>query len=165
MDSQKYDKTVWKVINKFARGRSREDKQDLYQEVHMSLLQSAEKIRLADKPEALVYKIAQNRVVDFARSAEPTSERLSDNHNVATESTAVEDIRKKELVAAINKLPEPERVLLLLFFYEDLPEEEVAHRMNKSRRQVRDAKQLALVKLRNLLGAPAQPVIPKGWRK
>ena len=106
-----------------------------------------------------LYAITQNEVRGVLRRRTRRREadyfedwdRLADP-GPAPEETLLSEERVEELAAALERLPERERDILLLRFYSGLPSKEVAARMGLSDANVRYLQSKALQKLRGLMG-------------
>lgn len=105
-----------------------------------------------------LYAITQNEVRGVLRRR--AREREADFQDwdrlpapgATPEETLLTKERVEELAAALERLPERERDILLLRFYSGLPSKEVAVRMGLSDANVRYLQSKALQKLRGLMG-------------
>lgn len=105
-----------------------------------------------------LYAITQNEVrgVLRGRARAQETEHFADWDRLsgpgpAPEETLLSEERVEALTAALERLPERERDILLLRFYSCLPSKEVAGRMGLSDANVRYLQSKALQKLRRLL--------------
>ena len=93
--------------------------------------------------------IKHRKVIDFVE--------LSEAHTVANETAALEEMvladdRKRQVNAAISKLPEDMRVVVHLIYFEEMTYEEAAKVMKKNRKQVDNLLYRAKKELRIILG-------------
>ena len=105
-----------------------------------------------------LYAITQNEVRGVLRRrarARETDFQAWDSlpdPGAAPEETLLTEERVEGLAAALERLPERERDILLLRFYSGLPSKEVAARMGLTDANVRYVQSKALQKLRGLMG-------------
>ena len=93
--------------------------------------------------------IKHRKVIDFVE--------LSEVHTLADDSEALEEMvleddRKRQVNAAIAKLPEDMRVAVHLIYFEEMTYEEAAKVMTKNRKQVDNLLYRAKKELRIILG-------------
>lgn len=103
-----------------------------------------------------VYMLGKSRALDcIRRRRRVTFTELSEADNVAEQAELEEkvlaDERKRELNAALGKLPEEMRVAVHLVYFEDMTYEETAKVMKKSKKQVDNLIYRAKKELRSLL--------------
>jgi RNA polymerase sigma-70 factor (sigma-E family) len=109
--------------------------------------------RIRDSPEAYVRRVMYHEQVGRWRSPRWSRERL-----VLTPPDRATDDRTQEietritLTQALRALPARKRAVLVLRYYEDLPESEVAKIMGCSIGTVRSQTHQAVARLRELLG-------------
>lgn len=105
-----------------------------------------------------LYAITQNEVRGVlrrrarARETEFLDWDSLPDPGAAPEETLLSGERVEELAAALERLPERERDILLLRFYSGLPSKEAAARMGLSDANARYLQSKALKKLRELIG-------------
>ena len=103
-----------------------------------------------------VYMLGKSRALDCVRRrGRVTFTELSEAENAAEQAELEEkvlaDERKRELNAALCKLPEAMRVAVHLVYFEDMSYEEAAKVMKKSKKQVDNLIYRAKKELRSLL--------------
>ena len=103
---------------------------------------------MVGRSRALDY-IKHRKVIDFVE--------LYEAHSVADEAAALEEMvladdRKRQVNAAIAKLPEDMRVVVHLIYFEEMTYEEAAKVMKKNRKQVDNLLYRAKKELRIILG-------------
>ncbi|GLX05820.1 SigE family RNA polymerase sigma factor [Microbispora sp. NBRC 16548] len=118
--------------------------------------------RIRDSPEAYVRRVMYHEQVGRWRSPRWGRERTTDTppDQAVGDRTADADTRLT-LQRALRALPPRKRAVLVLRYYEDLPESEVAKIMNCSVGTVRSQTHHAIARLRELIG---EPVTLEAWR-
>jgi RNA polymerase sigma-70 factor (ECF subfamily) len=108
---------------------------------------------------AWVYGIARNRIIDAVRKRDRTIMPQADleeafwlpsNQNISREFEA--DAEVKEIIAAINKLPEAQAEVVMLRVVSDLSVEEVAKIVKKNPNSVRVLAYRGITTLKEFLG-------------
>ena len=126
--------------------RSKADAEDVRAETFLRVLKAIQKRQIAS-PDALrlfILGIARNVILETLRS--PLREPRGEMPEMPAPEAAeiVDDDVRHSIEAAISRLKPREREFLRLHYYEDLPREEIAHRLGVDEERVR------LVKSRNL---------------
>ena len=115
--------------------------------------------RLADRDRALAY--VRSSVLNGCRSAlrrRTTGRRLLTAYQPPTASAEAAVLgleERQEVMRAVRRLPERQREALVLRFYLDLPEREIARLMGLRPSSVRSATARALQALGHALGGPS----------
>ena len=115
--------------------------------------------RLADRDRALAY--VRSSVLNGCRSAlrrRTTGRRLLTAYQPPTASAEAAVLgleERQEVMRAVRRLPERQREALVLRFYLDLPEREIARLMGLQPSSVRSATARALKALGHALGEPS----------
>jgi RNA polymerase sigma-70 factor (sigma-E family) len=115
--------------------------------------------RLADRDRALAY--VRSSVLNGCRSAlrrRTTGRRLLTAYQpptVSAEAAVLGLEERQEVMRAVRRLPERQREALVLRFYLDLPEREIARLMGLRPSSVRSATARALKALGHALGEPS----------
>jgi len=115
--------------------------------------------RLADRDRALAY--VRSSVLNGCRSAlrrRTTGRRLLTAYQPPTASAEAAVLgleERQEVMRAVRRLPERQREALVLRFYLDLPEREIARLMGLRPSSVRSATARALKALGHALGEPS----------
>ncbi|MCW2750735.1 MAG: sigE 11 [Aeromicrobium sp.] len=136
--------------------------EDALQSAYAKAYASWRKVRTADSPEAYVRRMAINEVLGVRRHAWWKAERsVADpppTAAVISHESALED--RDEMWRAILALPLRQRAVIVLRYYEDLSEEQIAESLGCSRGTVKSQASAALATLRargmDLSSAPGQ---------
>ena len=146
-----YSGTVMGYIR--ARVRSKADAEDLHSEVFEKVLK---KIDGFDPSKASlntwIFTITRNTVIDHFRRTKPTEEldeNLSDN--IELDEGLLNSETLSELAAALKRLPEQMRDIIVLRYYDGKPLTEIADLMNLSYGAVKLRHQNAVLMLRQAL--------------
>ncbi|MBP9995919.1 MAG: sigma-70 family RNA polymerase sigma factor [Lachnospiraceae bacterium] len=124
-----------KVVNFIMRKVSNHDlAEDLASDVFLKV---AQKYSTFDSSKASVstwiYTIAQNRVIDHYRTNHISDELQDEIHSESNiEETLLNNETLEELACALEKLPERERTLIVLHYYNEKSLKEVALQMGMS---------------------------------
>lgn len=146
----------------FARAGSREDADDIYQEVFLRYIRRKPVFSSEEHAKAWFIKVSVNCARKFMgkrqKNAETTGEWAEllapkENGSEAFESVTVEeqflaDEKRTELHRELQKLDCDTRLLLHLFYFEELKTKEIARVLHKSESAVRVALSRARTKLR-----------------
>lgn len=111
---------------------------------------SWDKVRRADQPEAYLRRIVINQVLGMRQRAwfrrEQPQERLEAAGHIASAEAAVVD--HDRVWTAVRALPPRQRAVIVLRYYEDLSEAEIAATLGCSRGTVKSQASAALANLR-----------------
>ena len=105
-----------------------------------------------------LYMVGRSRALDYVKHRKVIDfVELSQIHSLADETAALEetvlaDNRKRQVNAAIAKLPEDMRVAVHLIYFEEMTYEEAAKVMKKNRKQIDNLLYRAKKELRIILG-------------
>ena len=105
-----------------------------------------------------LYMVGRSRALDYIKHRKVIDfVELSEAHNLADDSEALEEMvlqddRKRQVNAAIAKLPEDMRAVVHLIYFEEMTYEEAARVMKKNRKQVDNLLYRAKKELRIILG-------------
>jgi len=134
---RKYQKKVYWIIRKMV--LDHDDADDITQEVFLKLYRSLGDFRGESKFFTYVYKIAVNFSLNHINKNKKINMRKSDIDNVNIRSldiSADEEMNSKErthiLEEAIKSLPEQQRAVFNMRYYDNLTYEEISSLMNKS---------------------------------
>lgn len=134
---RKYQKKVYWIIRKMV--LDHDDADDITQEVFLKLYRSLGDFRGESKFFTYVYKIAVNFSLNHINKNKKINMRKSDIDNVNIRSldiSADEEMNSKErtliLEEAIKSLPEQQRAVFNMRYYDNLTYEEISSIMNKS---------------------------------
>lgn len=137
--------------------------QDVVQEVAYRASTRWARIRDLDHPEAYLRRMVVNEYLSWRRkwSRMVTSSELVDLHLdvVGDGSAEVED--RHQLRAELRKLPPRQRAVIVMRFYDDLNDAEIAHILRCPRGTVRSLQSRALTRLRlEMSDPPLSPTKP-----
>ena len=140
---RRYSDMVYRLA--FARTGNRSDAEDLYQEVFLRYLTKAPAFTSEDHRKAWLLRVAVNCANRFhaspwRRRTEPLSEALS-----------VPAPEGEDLGEELRRLPEKDRTVLHLYYYEDMTTEEIAKLLDRNPATVRSQLLRARAKLKKLL--------------
>ena len=132
---------------------------DLMQQVMLMLIERlrAGALREADKLASFVFGICRMVVLDLRRQY-ARRERLLETYGEALlpAEPAPVDLDSKRLAHCLEHLPERERTVLLLTFYDDMPAETLARELNLSPANVRVIRHRGLERLRACVSGERQ---------
>jgi RNA polymerase sigma-70 factor (sigma-E family) len=127
--------------------------QDVVQEALVKAFRSWDRVRAADQPEAYVRRIVVNEYTSWRRRLRnrerPTADSLLDTANSGF-GAGLDAIAERDVVwRAMAGLPPRQRAVLVLRFYEDLSEDEIARVLGCAGGTVRSLATRALATLRS----------------
>lgn len=140
---RRYSDMVYRLA--FARTGNRSDAEDLYQEVFLRYLTKAPAFTSEDHRKAWLLRVAVNcanrfHTAPWRKRTEPLSEALS-----------VPAPEGEDLWDELRRLPEKDRTVLHLYYYEDMTTEEIAKLLDRNPATVRSQLLRARAKLKKLL--------------
>lgn len=140
---RRYSDMVYRLA--FARTGNRSDAEDLYQEVFLRYLTRAPAFTSEDHRKAWLLRVAVNcanrfHTAPWRKRTEPLSEALS-----------VPVPEGEDLWEELRRLPERDRTVLHLYYYEDMTTEEIAKLLDRNPATVRSQLLRARAKLKKLL--------------
>jgi RNA polymerase sigma-70 factor (ECF subfamily) len=146
----------------FYRTRSRQDAEDICQDVFLKAFRSLKKLKDPERFESWLFRIAVNRVNDYHRRQKfrslfsPLEDRDSEDNPeppAARSHSTMEAIVRKEfwerVQAMLQQLSQMEREVFLLRFLDDLGIKEIANVLHKSESTVKTHLYRALGKFKN----------------
>lgn len=150
-----------------ARGlvRSESDAEDLVQEVLAKALVSWDRVSAAADPAAYVNRMLVNQAMSFWRRASTRRERavepaeLPEDGAGAMDDGATQRGDRDALLTALRRLPARHRAVLVLRYYEQLPDAEIAALLGMAPATVRSsaARGLAALRRDGVLGGEDSP--------
>ncbi len=157
---RKYSDMVYRIA--FARSGNKADADDIYQEVFLRYIRRSPEFRSEEHAKAWFIKVSVNCARKFMSQKQKNAVTVGDwTENLlqdasdanAVESATVEerflaDERKAELYRELQKLDCDTRVLLHLYYFEELKTKEIAKLLHKTDSAVRVALFRARTKLR-----------------
>lgn len=140
---RRYSDMVYRLA--FARTGNRSDAEDLYQEVFLRYLTKAPAFTSEDHRKAWLLRVAVNcanrfHTAPWRKRTEPLSEAMS-----------VPAPEGEDLWEELRRLPEKDRTVLHLYYYEDMTTEEIAQMLDRNPATVRSQLLRARAKLKKLL--------------
>lgn len=140
---RRYSDMVYRLA--FARTGNRSDAEDLYQEVFLRYLTKAPAFASEEHRKAWLLRVAVNcanrfHTAPWRKRTEPLSEALS-----------VPAPEGEDLWEELRRLPEKDRTVLHLYYYEDMTTEEIAQMLDRNPATVRSQLLRARAKLKKLL--------------
>lgn len=137
---------------------NRQDAQDLVQSALERACRHWDRVAAAEQPEAYVRRILVNSVKDRWFARRRVVEVCFDDARPVPEA-GVSPYRqvdlRRSIIAALMRLPAGERAVLVLRYYEDLTEAEIARTLNCSAGTVKSQASRGIARLRRLLGPDA----------
>ena len=162
--SQLYDRfssLVFTLAMRMLKARS--DAEDLLQEVFVQIWRQAQSYSVQrGSPEAWIVNIARSRAIDKIRSIrrmeksfvltdDPARAESSDN----VESSAAESEARIAMNSALANLPETQRKVLELAYFDGLTQTEIANRLAEPLGTVKTRMRSGIQRLRDMLGTQA----------
>jgi RNA polymerase sigma-70 factor (ECF subfamily) len=159
--SQLYDRfstLVFTLATRMLKVRS--DAEDLLQEVFVQVWRQAQNYSAErGSPEAWIINIARSRAIDKIRSirrreqsfvltGDPAGAESSEN----VESSAAESETRLTMNSALANLPDPQRQVLELAYFDGLTQSEIADRLAEPLGTVKTRMRSGIQKLREILG-------------
>ena len=140
---RRYSSMVYRLA--FARTGTVSDAEDLYQEVFLRYLTRAPAFTSEEHRKAWLLRVAVNcanrfHTAPWRKRTEPLSEALS-----------VPAPEGEDLWEELRRLPERDRTVLHLYYYEDMTTEEIAQMLDRNPATVRSQLLRARAKLKKLL--------------
>ena len=141
----------------------RSDAEDLLQEVFVQVWRQAQSYSVQrGSPEAWIVNIARSRAIDKIRSIrrmeksfvltdDPARAESSDN----VESSAAESEARMAMNSALANLPETQRKVLELAYFDGLTQTEIANRLAEPLGTIKTRMRSGIQRLRDMLGAQA----------
>ena len=159
--SQLYDRFSTLVFTLAMRMlKARSDAEDLLQEVFVQVWRQAENYSAErGSPEAWIINIARSRAIDKIRSIRRMQKsfvltddpaRAESPENV--ESSAAESETRLTMNSALANLPDPQRKVLELAYFDGLTQNEIADRLAEPLGTVKTRMRSGIQKLREILG-------------
>ncbi|KGN34873.1 RNA polymerase sigma24 factor [Knoellia sinensis KCTC 19936] len=140
----------------------RQDAEDLVQDCVAKVLVSWSKVQRATTPDAYVRTIMVNTFLSRRRrrsSSEFVShDTVTADHRRVTASSESQVVERDHLWQVLTKLPPRERAVVVLRYYEDLPDAAIADILGCSPGAVRVTAHRAKAKLRTFLEPPPHAV-------
>jgi RNA polymerase sigma-70 factor (ECF subfamily) len=158
--AERLEPRIFRMI--YYRTRSREDAEDICQEVLLTAFRNIKKLKQPERFEGWLFRIAVNRVKDYHRrqkfrslfsvlhdsdsedKEEPAAERNTDTMDAIVRKEFWQNVQ-----AMLSRLSKMEKEVFVLRFLDDLGIKEIAHALNKSESTVKTHLYRALGKFKN----------------
>lgn len=98
------------------------------------------------------------------RGRRPREVGLEDWHDSAVPDGALDRAERSHVVAALRRLPPRQRAVIVLRYFEDWSEEQIADQLDVSRGTVKSQASKGLATLRGLMDVPADEEVAGRWR-
>ena len=147
---EEYYQKVFSYIN--SRINNYHDSEDLCEDVFTKVFKNMDKFD--DSKSALstwIFNITKNTLIDFYRTRHDSYELL-DNYEYEQEQDAVSETELADLSAALNKLNQEEKDIIVLKYYEGYSLKEIGEKMNLSYGIVKLRHNSALEKMKGFMG-------------
>jgi RNA polymerase sigma-70 factor (ECF subfamily) len=131
---------------------NREDADDLLQETWVRVARSAKSFDTARRFRSWIYGIATNLARDLFRRRMTRERALRDLATHPPAASGADSVDRSELREHIAKLPENMRAVLLLRYYEEMSEAEMAEVLNVPHGTIKSRLHAALRRLRGEYG-------------
>ncbi len=140
---EKYADTVYRIA--FARTKNAHDAEDIMQEVFMRFIKRAPVFQSEEHEKAWFIRVAVNCSKSLLSS--PWRNRVSEEKT----DTPYFDTEKSEVWYAVASLPEKTRVVIHLYYYEDMSVAEIASATGKSQSAVKTTLHRGRQRLKEIL--------------
>jgi RNA polymerase sigma-70 factor, ECF subfamily len=148
---RRYERSLYQFLFRHGGGR---DADDLYQETWLRVVRAADRFDPGRRFSTWLFQIAVNLCRDWHRRRPPEPVALATTEQTARDgSTAVTEagMDARRLLAA---LPEAQRSVVILRYYHDLTEDEIAEIVGCARGTVKSRLHYALARLAALIRSP-----------
>jgi RNA polymerase sigma-70 factor (ECF subfamily) len=151
---RKYARRVFNIIVRIVKDRHLAE--DIMQEVFVKVNKSINKFKFKSSFYTWLYRIAVNTALTFAKkkSKKKEAELKLDilSHNSSPEKKLDNEYVKRKIENAVNNLPEKQRMIFTLRFYEDLKYNDISKIMNVSENSCKTNFHYAMNNLKEQLG-------------
>lgn len=145
---QKYSDMVYRLA--FARTQNRFDAEDIYQDVFMKLFSEERSFESEEHKKAWLIKTTINMSVNLIKSAWRRY-TVCENENLSAKRGADTNPHREKLLNALKSLSEKYRVVLYLYYYEELSADKIAEVTGASPTAVRSQLMRGRQKLRRMI--------------
>lgn len=142
---ERYGTMVYRLA--YARTGSREDAEDITQETFLRLVRAAPDFREEEHCKAWLLRVAANCAGDLHRS--PWRRRVVPLEEAGKMSAP--ELESGDMGEVLLALPEDYRVVVHLYYYEEMSTEEIAHVLGKRKGSIRTRLSRARKRLRQIL--------------
>ncbi len=144
----KYSDMVYRLA--FARTQNRFDAEDIYQDVFMKLFSEERSFESEEHKKAWLIKTTVNMSVNLLKSAWRRY-TVCENENLPVKRGADSNPQREKLLSALKSLSEKYRVVLYLYYYEELSTDKIAEVMGTSPTAVRSQLMRGRRKLKRMI--------------
>jgi RNA polymerase sigma-70 factor (ECF subfamily) len=137
-------RTVWNICLTFLKNPS--DTEDAVQETFLHLLRECTQFESEEHSKAWLIHTAKNVCRDELRRHRRMDLPLDEARNASSKEIYID-----ETLEAVRALPEQYRAAIYLFYYEDLPVEQISRLLNRRQNTVRSDLRRGRAKLKKLL--------------
>lgn len=151
-----YKKTVDKAMQYFySKTSNYTDAEDLVQEFYLKLYRYLPNYEERGSFKSFFYILARSIYIDWLKKKKAESKNsLQEDLNINSSEERFENsLTRLELFEALKKLDEIDREIIILYFFQDLKNEEIAEILNLTVENVKVRKHRALKKLKTIIGA------------
>lgn len=133
---QRYQTKVFAVALKVS--NNQRDAEDIVQEVFLQLYRSLEKFNSESSFSTWIYRITMNKAIDYKRKQkkltidETDNQYLSlpDRNTLTPEETLIKNLDKEVLHSYLHELPKDYRIVIDLYYFEELTYREISLKLN-----------------------------------
>lgn len=133
---QRHQRLAWSVAFRFCGERSAAE--DIVSDTFLSLLDNANRYRPRGRFVSYLLRVLTNRAISYGRRPRPAPLLDTDLADPSEDAGGALDRHAQEARVrhALSRLPERQRLALILRFYEELPCDEIAAAMDASTKSV-----------------------------
>lgn len=140
----------------FIRNGSRELSEDLAQSVFLKAWENKEAIKSKNNSLAWLYTVARNTLIDHWRKKKDiTTDKIEDYEKPSEENSLEEDLDRriyiKKIISKLDNLSDDQREVIMLKFFDDLPNKEIEKITRKSPAAVRSLQYRGLMEIKKHL--------------
>ena len=146
------------TLQRFVRSKVSTDEaaEDIVQDVWFGFFRSLDQGSIIDDPEAWLYRSARNRVIDTYRKIQPVDVSEVEFESVEEEESPEDELYREEffdlLEAALDELPDNQRVVFMRNEIEGVTLREIAEEESENLKTIISRKRYAVTRLRAALG-------------
>lgn len=161
MDTQENDASVEEILRKYsdmvyrlayARVRNKQDAEDITQEVFLKYIRTNIRFRDEEHRKAWLLKVTVNTAKSLLGSA--WYRHYAHLESAAEESCCMEE--KTDVFYAVQKLPEKYRVVIQLYYYEELSIRQISEILSKKESTVKSLLKRGRERIKNIMDEGAQ---------
>lgn len=145
---RRYEQPLARFLHRQTGGR---DVEDLYQETWLRIVRHAERFDASRRFSTWLFQIAVNLCRDWQRRPPPEPRPLDDEPAVSTLERSDAALDAEQLLA---RLPAAQREVVVLRYYHDMSEDEVASILDIPKGTVKSRMHQAIARLAALVGEP-----------